>query len=132
VLKNDASFATTKMPAGAIVTGMDNANNKVIAWQLKTAGNGCVNFLGFNWFYQMNEHGRMLDELLNNLHVKKQVTCSNKNLFTSLRSDGHTTMLFVMNLYSAPMETTIQIDSKHYKSGLIKLEPMSVKTISIP
>jgi beta-galactosidase len=132
VTKNGSSFATTKLPAGAQVTGMDSTNNKVIAWQLKTEGNGNLNYLGFNWFYQMNEHGLMINEMLNNLHARKLVTCSNKNLFTSLRSDGHTTMLFIMNLYSAPMETTVKIDSKHYNSGLVKLEPMSVKTIRIP
>jgi beta-galactosidase len=131
VLKNGTSFATAKLPAGAVTTGMDSTNNKIIAWQQKTEGKGNLSFLGFNWFYQMNEHGRMLTELLNNLKCNKLVTCSNKNLFTSLRSDGHTTMLFVMNLYSAPMETTVQISSKHYRSALIKLEPMSVKTIRI-
>jgi hypothetical protein len=131
VLNNGTSFATVKLPVGSITMGRDSINNKIIAWQQKTAGNGNLSFLGFNWFYQMNEHGRMLTELLNNLNCSKLVVCSNKNLFTSLRSDGHKTMLFVMNLYSAPMETTVQINSMHYRSALIKLEPMSVKTIRI-
>ena len=76
---------------------------------MNTEGKGKIIYLGFNWFHQMKEHIKMMDEVLHRLEIKQVLKCSNPNLFTSLRTNGEKTNLFVMNLYTSPMVGEIEI-----------------------
>jgi hypothetical protein len=135
VYRNQADYATHRLPDNAVVLGEDENHRLPIAWSLVTEGNGKIVFLGMKWYHQMNEHSAMLREMLNELDVEKIVTSSNPNIFTSVRSDGKRSLLFVLNLYSSPMETEIQVlqhkQGKVFNTGFLKLDPMSVKTIEI-
>ena len=135
VMSNTENFVTVKMPAKAVIIGSDETNHLPVSWELNTEGKGKIIYLGFNWFHQMKEHIKMMDEVLNRLDIKKTLKCSNPNLFTSLRTNGEKTMLFVMNLYTSPMSGEIEIASKDGTSTVkkltVNLEPMKVQTIEI-
>jgi hypothetical protein len=114
----------------------EDENNKVpVAWKLETENKGTLIFLGIKWQHQMREHIRMMDEVLTDLGIKKVIRCSNQNLFTSLRTNGEKTMLFIMNLYTSPMQGNIDIYSRDGKSVIKNvssdLGPMKVQTVEI-
>jgi hypothetical protein len=77
----------------------------------------------------------MMRWLLESLGLKPKVVCSNPNVWTSLRVAGNKAMLFLVSLYSAPMETDIQVfrtasDKPSFK-GKFKLNAMEVKTVEL-
>jgi beta-galactosidase len=132
VFMNEASF-TTPLPANAVLLGKDSAHQLPISWERQLPGQGKAIFLGFKWNYAMNEQRFMLDELLKRFGTKRMLDVSNQNVFTSVRTDGHNTMLFLISLYTSPMETEVTyhnpFNGNIEKTGLIKLEPMSVATV---
>ncbi|HAH25053.1 MAG TPA: hypothetical protein DCL77_15075, partial [Prolixibacteraceae bacterium] len=99
VMSNNENFVTLHLPVKADIIGRDENSNLPVCWKEETEGKGKVIFLGFNWYHQMKEHIQMMDEVLNGLGIKRILKCSNPNLFTSLRTNGQQTNLFVMNLY---------------------------------
>ena len=135
VISNTENFVTVTLPAKAKIIGSDENNHLPVSWEMDTEGKGKIIYLGFNWFHQMKEHIQMMDEVLNRLEIKQVLKCSNPNLFTSLRTNGEKTVLFVMNLYTSPMTGEIEIVSKDGKSIIqkitVNMEPMKIQTIEI-
>jgi beta-galactosidase len=135
VMSNEVNYVTIQPPAKASIIGEDENNNLPVAWKIETENNGSLIFLGIKWLHQMREHIRMMDEVLTDLGINKVIRCSNQNLFTSLRTNGEKSMLFVMNLYSSPMQGNIEVYSRDGKNMIknisVDLEPMKVQTIDI-
>lgn len=135
VMSNMENFVTENLPSQAKVLGKDENSGLPVSWELNTEGDGKVIFLGFNWYHQMKEHRKMMDEMLKELNVSKVLNCSNPNLFTSLRSNGDKTFLFVMNLSTSPMKGEIAIFSKDgktvFKTVKVDMEPMKVETFEV-
>jgi beta-galactosidase len=134
VLHNGGSFITKKLPDKARTIGVDETTGETVAWSLKTGNGGEAIFLGFRWVHAMREHNRMMAALANHLAVTQRVTCSNPNLWTSLRSVNGKSLLFVMNLWTAPMagEISCRPAGKGAVSlGKQELGPMSVKILPI-
>jgi hypothetical protein len=77
---------------------------------------------------------QMLEYLLMELRCDSPVVqCDNPNIWTTLRSDGNKRMLFVMNLFSSPMNADIKVkmlDGSYRDTGHHLLNPMEVKTLS--
>jgi hypothetical protein len=135
VMSNDVNYVTVQLPAKASMLGEDENNKLPVAWKMETGNNGSLILLGIKWQHQMREHIRMMDEVLTGSGIKKVIRCSNQNLFTSLRTNGDRTMLFVMNLYTSPMQGSIEVYSRDGKTLIKKvsvdLEPMKVQTVDI-
>jgi beta-galactosidase len=132
---NGGLFAVKKLPARAETVSAEEFSKKPVAWRLKTEGNGEVIVLGMRWNHSQNEQQRMMRWLLESLGLKPKVVCSNPNVWTSLRVAGNKAMLFLVSLYSAPMETDIQVfrtasDKPSFK-GKFKLNAMEVKTVEL-
>ncbi|MGC9349618.1 MAG: beta-galactosidase [Anaerolineae bacterium] len=132
VLKNEVFF-TEDLPEDAKVIGNDDLTGRPIAWETRTAGGGQVIFLGLAWDHRKNEQSAALLALMQRLGLNRVVTCSNPNVWTSLITDGGQCLLFLMNLFSAPMKAKIRYRSGHadFDLGEQKLEAMSVKVLEV-
>ncbi len=98
VFNNGEVFFTRRLPEGAEVIGRDELAGEPVAWQLRTQGGGQALFLGFRWLHAKREHEHMLTYLLQRLGLHKRVVCSNPNVWTSFRTSGKRSWLFLMNL----------------------------------
>jgi beta-galactosidase len=131
VLNNGDVYFADNLPRGAKIVGVDEISGKTLAAQWKTDGGGQVLFLGFRWSHAMREHEAMLRGVLGKLRIKPKVSCSNPNVWVSLRTAGKRSMLFVMNLFSAPMEADVVCrpswSNKPVQAGRFKLPAMSVR-----
>ena len=135
VHNNGEVFLTEKLPPQARIVGEDDFSGKPIAWRIDTPGGGRLIFLGFRWLHAMREHEAMLKNLLAPLGLKPKITCSNPNLWCLLRTVDRRSVLFVMNLLSAPMEARVACQPAWSKqaidTGTHSLEPMSVKMVEL-
>ena len=122
VYSNGDLFFTETLPAGAEVVGIDEFTGTPVAWQ-----RGGAIVLGLRWLHAMREHERLLVALLARLGLRQRVTCSNPNVWTSLWSDGEESILFLLNLLSAPQETTVAVDGRD--QGTHRLGAMTVKAV---
>jgi hypothetical protein len=135
ILDNIDNFFTPKLPAGATALGKDEHTNRILAWELTTEGGGRAIFLGFRWLHAMREHSLMLGALLERLGLQRRVECSNPNLWTSLRTNGNRSALFIMNLFTSPQEAEVRCRPAGRSGGVNMghhmLEPMSVKYVEV-
>jgi hypothetical protein len=133
ILNNGAVYASTL--AGAEVIGTDQSCGAAVAWRRKTTGGGEVIFLGFRWIHAMHEHERMLRALLDALRVGPKVQCGNPNVWTSLLTSGKKSALFVMNLFSTPMDVEVRCrpawSAGEVQTGLRKVGAMSVECVEL-
>jgi beta-galactosidase len=135
IYNNGEIFPTTQLPPKAEVLGVDEISKAPLAWKLLTEGGGTMIFLGFRWLHAKHEHEQMLRTLLKRLRLKQKIICSNPNVWTSLRTKGSRSVLFVMNLLSSPQEAEISYQPS-FKNGMIsavkyRLDPMTVKMVEI-
>ncbi len=135
ITSNGAVFTTTKLPAGAEVLGVDEFSGDVIAWQLTTKGGGKAIFLGMSWSHGRIEHQQLVSTLLARLGAQSKITCTNPAVWTSLRTKGNRSVLFLMNLFSQPADADVTCQPKSrnatVKLGRVHLEPMTVKCIEV-
>lgn len=92
------------------------------------AGNGQVLWNGFAWSHGRHEHNAALEQLLASLGVKTIVEKSEKNLFAVVHAVQDHWVLFVLNLYSAPLETSLTV---HTPSGCVKLESLHLNPMEV-
>jgi beta-galactosidase len=135
VWSNGDVFFSSNLPAGARVIGQDEISGNTIAWKMAVENGGQAIVLGLRWFHAKREHEQMLKVLLKSLGLKQKVECSNPNVWTSLRTAGMRSMLFIMNLLSSPMEAHVDCrpswSEAILETGKHELGPMSVKTFEI-
>ncbi|MHB9023037.1 MAG: beta-galactosidase [Armatimonadota bacterium] len=108
VFVNGGLYASTHRPASAIITATETRSVTEIGWQYTAPSGGIISVLGFHWTQAMREHEEMLRQALAGLGVQTQIDCDNPNVWTLLRSDGRHTLLFLLNLFSAPMRATVR------------------------
>lgn len=137
VYNNGQAFFSAEVPAGAEVIGRDERSGLPVAWSKKTGAKGEALFLGFAWKQAMREHENMLCTLLTRLGLKKKVLSNNPNVWTSLRTVavGRCSMLFLMNLMSAPQKVKVGCQPAWSKrmlpAGEHILDAMTVKMIEM-
>jgi beta-galactosidase len=135
IFNNGEVFETEKLPAGASVIGENVFSGRPLAWSLETPKNGQIIFLGVRWLQAMREHERMLSSLLTRLGLRQKIQSTNPNVWTSLSSVDDRMVLFLMNLFTSPMEThvSVQLDeiSGVIDTGMHRVEAMSVKIIEL-
>jgi beta-galactosidase len=135
IWNNGDCFPTRRLPAGAKVVGTDEVSANPIAWKQSIGKDGQAILLGLRWYHAKREHEQMLRALLLNLGLKQKIDCSNPNVWTSLRTAGTHSMLFIMNLLSSPMEARVDCrpawSEGILETGNHELGPMSVKTFEI-
>ena len=129
-----AVFFTETLPTGAEVVGTDEITGRAIAWEKRLAGGGRVVFLGLRWQHSNNEQAAVLRALLGRLGLEPRVECSSPNVWTSLRSHEGRSVLFLMNLLSAPMEAGVRCRPSGrdwVDTGTHALAPMTVKLVPV-
>ena len=135
VFSNGDVFLFDRLPAGAEVLGVDELTGRPLAWQWTTPGDGQVLCLGFRWSHAKREHEAMLAYLLKCLGLRLRLVCDNPNVWCSLRTAGEQSILFVMNLLSAPMTTSVRCrpgwSRKLLPARRFQLPPMTVKTVEL-
>ena len=128
---NGGLFNTTARPADAVTVAVEERGGAEIGWRRDFPGGGSATILGFFWKHGKHEHAAMLSNALTSMGLQPRVQCSNPNIWTSLRSDGTHTMLFLLNMFTAPMTahvcyadpaTGVQIDT-----GTHRLPGISVR-----
>jgi len=109
VYVNGGLFATTSRPAKAVTTAFENRAGTPleIGWRLDLPSGGAISVLGLHWKQAKRAHESMLARALSSLGAEQRVRCDNPNIWTVLRSDGKKSMLFVLNLLTAPMTARI-------------------------
>ena len=130
----DVVYDTVVLPEGAEILGTDELSGTTIAWSKTVQGGGKAVVLGISWYHRMNEHIEMLRSLLGEIGYRQKVICSNPNIWTSLRTAGEKSVLFIMNLFSSPMQAEIEInreDGSHIHLGNCSLGPMTVELVDI-
>jgi len=135
IASNGNVFTTTRLPVGAEVLGVDEWSGGVVAWQLTTPGGGKAIFLGMSWNHGRREHQQLLSALLLRLGVRPRISCSNPAVWASLRTNGSRSALFLINLFSQPVEADVTC-RPHARSSVVQLgrqhlAPMSVKFIEL-
>ncbi len=102
-------FLPQASPASSWRTvAMEIRSDRPFGWQRDFPGGGGVIMLGLHWKITQQNHARMLGQALASLGLQPRVQCTSPHLWTSLRSDGKRTMLFIMNLFTAPMTASIR------------------------
>lgn len=102
-------FASAVRPDDSVVTAEQVRGKRfTVGWTRTLPGGGLVSVLGFAWLQGSRTHEGMLRAALTQLGWKQQVQGENPNIWAVVRSNGHKSLLFVMNLLSAPMETFVR------------------------
>jgi beta-galactosidase len=132
---NTRLFMSDKRPEGAETLAVDENSGTIISWRKTYPSGGTVIWLGTCFKYTKNEHSGLFKYLLGKLYFCCPVVrCDNPNVWAVLRSDGKQEMLFVMNLFSAPMQAGIQVkmqDGSYKDMGTFELKPMEVRTMGV-
>lgn len=134
VFVNGKEFTCEKLPTGATVYAKDDVDGNVIGWKKTFDEGGMVMWLGLQWSNGNQEHMDMFRYLMNELScVEPSVKCSNFNVWAVVRTDGNRSMLFLMNLFSAPMETEVEVRTHDgiRNLGVQYLKPMEVRCIEL-
>jgi len=132
IMNTGAVYLSENIPASARVLGHDENSELPFIWEIPQKNGGRFIMFGMRWFHSMNEHSMMMSSLMARCGVDTVVKTTNANVWTALRTVGDKSMLFIMNLYSSPMETEITIrpswSDSEIELGHFKLPPMSVET----
>jgi hypothetical protein len=78
-----------------------------IGWRLTLPSGGTVSLLGLHWKQAKREHEAILSRALGDLGAEQRLRWDNPNVWTVLRSDGKRSMLFLLNLLTAPMSAQV-------------------------
>lgn len=136
ILPNGSLWRAATRPAGAVRIGTEEESDAEIAWRKDFPGGGCVLWCGLHWKHAKREHEALIRHLLGELGCAEPVVLgSNPNVWAVLRTDGTHRMVFAMNLFSAPLDTTLEIrqpDGSRLPLEPLRLAPMEVRTIRLP
>jgi beta-galactosidase len=128
-------FTAGSAPAGTETLGVDEVSGRVFTWRRRFRKGGAAIVHGFRWSQGMRDHERMLTALLAGLGLRRRIESDQPNAWCRLRTAGKRSMLFIMNLTSAPMEARVRCrpswSSKWLDTGLHRLKPMQVKCVEI-
>jgi hypothetical protein len=132
---NGAIYGLERLPASARRIGIDEISGKPLAAAWTIPSGGRVLAVGFRWSHANHEHTRMLAQLAGDIGVRPCVSSSDPNVWATMRSAGARTLVFVMNLWSAPMSAHITCRPAGRRDsvdlGWVKLPPMHVRAIEV-
>ncbi len=128
VLKNRV-FYPEVVPQGAMWSAFDERTGTAIGYEMPTPQGGCVIVLGLLWDHRKHEQTAMLHAMMARLGLRQRVTCSNPNVWTSLRVSGDHGILFLVNLFTSPMRTTVGYRSS--AGGWVDLGEHTVPAVSV-
>lgn len=134
VFVNEMEYVCDRLPKDAIIYAEDKVDGSVIGWKKKWDNGGMVMWLGLHWRHGNREHMEMFRYLMKEMSCgEPSVKCSNFNVWAVVRTDGNRRMLFLMNLFSAPMETEVAVrtDNGVRNLGVQSLQPMEVRCIEL-
>ena len=128
VLKNRVFYPET-VPQGANVVSFDERTGTAIGYEMATPHGGRVIVLGLLWDHRKHEQTAMLQAMMARLGLRQRVACSNPNVWTSLRVSGDHGILFLVNLFTSPMKTTVGYRSS--TEGWVDLGEHTVPAVSV-
>lgn len=132
---NGTTYPFEHLPQNARVLGIDEFSRQPIAAEVYPAGGGRAVLLGLSWTQAMREHERMFAHLLGELGLEQAIICSNPNLWATLYIGDKQSTLFVLNLFTAPLEAHIRVRLKPggplVDVGHVQVSPITVDTIGI-
>ena len=98
------------------------------------AGKGQVLWNGFGWSHGRHEHNDALERLLGALGVCPRISKSDRNLFAVVHAAKDGLLLFVLNLYSAPLAADFRVHTESGEARFdgLRLAPMEVRVLKIP
>jgi beta-galactosidase len=134
MVRGDVEALWERPPAGAEVLGKEERSGRVLAWRVRTAGGGTAVVCGMSWLHSMREHERMFTALAVALGARQVLHCSNPNVWAALWAKGNRAALFLLNLFSAPMEAAVRVnlpDGREMDLGTHALGPVTVKIVDI-
>lgn len=126
---NGGIWTAGKLPCGTGSIAVEEFSGLTAGWEMENPAGGKIIWLGLNWRHAKQEHSDLLVKLLSKLGLgKTTVLCDNPNVWTAVRSNGKRRMLFVMNLFSSPLETNIKVQSGEEEVivDCLRLRPMEV------
>jgi len=88
-----------------------------------------------SWAHAMHEHRRLLITLLEGAGLRRKIECSNPNLWAALWTAGERSLLFVLNLLTAPQEAGLSVQPAWRDSpidlGRLTIPPVTVLPVEI-
>ncbi|MCG3146811.1 MAG: hypothetical protein PCFJNLEI_00245 [Verrucomicrobiae bacterium] len=124
-------WVTDELPARATRIGTETIAGKTIGWKKTLPTGGAVIWLGVQMTHVWKEHCQLIQWLAAELGAPATVVeCNSQYVWATLRSDGKRSMLFAMNLFSAPMTARVKV--KNFDTGDFTLAPMEVRTFLVP
>ena len=128
-------YFSDPLPAGVEIVGKDVHSGQPIAWKRTFPGGGQLLMLNARWNHHLRDHQRLIAEAFKPLSIQPIVQCSNPNVWTSLRSAGDHSLLFLINLFTGTMECEVTCQpawsDKKIDTGKHQLRPMSVKVVEL-
>lgn len=133
ILCEGETFCWERLAAGVEVVGVDERGGGVLCWQKATPNGGAAIVLGLRYLHAMREHERMLAALLQRLGAAPVLASSNPNVWCTLRTAGSRSVLFALNLYSAPLSCELRCKPAWSQDwidlGRQELAPMEVRPL---
>jgi len=100
---------TSPTPAGAEEVAWEMFTKTPLGWLKRLPGGGAAAWLGASWRMGMREHTAMLRGAMTLLGLDEpMVECDNRSLWTTLRTDGKKSMLFVFNGFTQPLAANLR------------------------
>jgi beta-galactosidase len=121
-------------PPGAETVGVEERSGRVTAWRRRFPGGGAAIVCGLSWIHSMREHERMLAALLGSLGCSPVLRCSNPNVWATVWTADRKATLFLLNLFTAPMEATVSVTlpgERTIDAGAHTLAPVTVKVVDL-
>ncbi len=109
VFVNGGLYPFAKVPRRASREAWEERSKALIGWRRTLPGGGAATVLGFHWRQSHREHERMLLSALSGLGLERRLICDNPNVWAVLRSDGRTSMVFLLNLFTAPATCAVRV-----------------------
>jgi len=120
-------------PADAEAVVFDACTGDPIGWEIRTDTKGTVLLLERNWTMGRRWDEQMLREAVSFLGWQPVVRCDNPNVWTSLLSDGHESLLFLMNFFTGHLTARVSYQDPRTRNWIDKgsqtLEGINVKVI---
>jgi beta-galactosidase len=134
-ITNNKLWKCDVVPESAEVFATDEISKTVLGWKLGYPDGGTVMWLGVKWRHEKLILGKMMRRIFDLLNVTSAaVECDNPNVWTALRVNKEGRMLFLMNLFSSPLEAGVKVKStngSYTDTGKHKLTAMEVKAIKV-
>lgn len=133
-VRGEVTALWNQLPPEAEILGVEEHSGRPIAWKIETSGGGEVIVLSFAWLHSMRSQEQMLSAVLARLGCRPVVTCSNPNVWITAWTTGTQTVLFLLNLFSAPMTADVSVqlpDGQRVSAGTHQLDSVTVKLVDV-